>query len=74
MKSENLKREELFMLRQLELSLNIFPRSENRNPYQLSFEQKREYFKMLNQEEMKNLYRVYKVDFDLFEYDPDIFQ
>ena len=74
MKSENLQREELFMLRQLDLSLDTFPRRENMNPYQLTFEQKREYFKMLNQEEMKNLYRIYKVDFDLFEYDPDIFQ
>ena len=64
--------EEAFMLRQMELSYNDTTYN-NENPSKLTFEQKQGYFKLLNTNEMKQLYYMYKRDFDLFEYDPKIY-
>ena len=60
------------MFRQLNLTYGetIF---ENYNPSMLSFKEKKEYFGLLNKNEMNKLYNVYKQDFYLFDYDPDIF-
>ena len=72
MKAENLMEEEAFMLRQMELFYNDTTYN-NENPSKLTLEQKRGYFKLLNKNEMKQLYYMYKRDFDLFEYDPKIY-
>ena len=72
LKAENLEEEEPFMLRQLNLTSDITG-NENENPLRLSFEQKQGYFMLLNKNEMNGLYMLYKQDFDLFQYDPKIF-
>ena len=72
LKAENLEEEEPFMLRQLNLTFDITG-NENENPVRLTFEQKQGYFKLLNKNEMNELHILYKQDFDLFEYDPKIF-
>ena len=64
--------EEAFMLRQMELFYNDTTYN-NENPSKLTLEQKRGYFKLLNTNEMKQLYYIYKRDFDLFEYDPNVY-
>lgn len=60
------------MLRQMNLTYGM-TKYENENPSRLSLRQKRGYFKLLNNNEMVRLYAIYKQDFDLFEYDPHIF-
>ncbi len=45
----------------------VKPRAENSNGA-LSARQRKKYFDMLNEEEMKGLYEFYRADFDLFEY------
>ena len=72
LKVENLEKEEPFMLRQLDLTYGP-TKYENHNPSRLSFDQKKGYFDLLNKNERISLYDIYKQDFELFEYDPHIF-
>ena len=72
LKTENLSEEEAFMLRQLNLT-NAKLKYENPNPSKLSLEEKKGYFSMLNENEMKSLHDIYRDDFDNFEYDHNIF-
>lgn len=72
MKTENLSEEEAFMLRQLNMT-NARSKYENLNPSKLSLKEKKGYFSMLNENEMRSLEDIYKDDFDNFEYDPNAF-
>ena len=60
------------MFRQLNLTYGE-SKFENYNPSRLTFNEKKGYFELLNQNEMNKLYDIYKQDFYLFDYDPDIF-
>ena len=60
------------MFRQLNLTYGD-AKFENYNPSRLTFNEKKEYFELLNKHEMKKLYDIYKQDFYLFDYDPEIF-
>ena len=72
LKTENLSEEEAFMLRQLNMT-NAQSKYENLNPSKLSLKEKKGYFSMLNENEMRSLQDIYKDDFDNFEYDPNAF-
>ena len=72
LKTENLSEEEAFMLRQLNMT-NARSKYENLNPSKLSLKEKKGYFSMLNENEMRSLHDIYKDDFDNFEYDPNAF-
>ena len=72
LKTENLSEEEAFMLRQLNMT-NARSKYENLNPSKLSLKEKKGYFSMLNENEMRSLQDMYKDDFDNFEYDPNAF-
>ena len=60
------------MLRQLNLTYEQ-SKYGNSNPSKLSDDEKKGYFDMLNKNEMKSLYDIYRQDFEHFEYDPHIF-
>ena len=52
---------------------NARSKYENLNPSKLSLKEKKGYFSMLNENEMRSLQDIYKDDFDNFEYDPNAF-
>ena len=60
------------MFRQLNLTYGE-AKFENYNPSRLTFNEKKDYFELLNHNEKNKLYNIYKQDFYLFDYDPDIF-
>ena len=68
---EYLNEEQPYLLRQLGLENFGSPDKwlQHVNPNPLTAQQRMEYFAMLDESEIQDLYNFYKLDFDLFEYD-----
>ena len=74
LKFENLKTEQDLMLEMLSLKDTIYLHNVHQNSRNLSKNEKLKYFQMLSNEDLNQLTNIYQQDFDLFDYDPQIYK
>ena len=71
LKFENLEIEQKFMLETLGLKNIIYLHQVHQNSRLLSLSEKRKYYQMLSKDDKRQLIDVYKLDFYLFDYNPE---